>query len=77
MGAGGVGDVRGAGAHEAVVGVGVEPGGSPAECGGSVTVKVGDAFDQSVEAEPAQVVGHAPRTELSRAQSKERGQMVS
>ena len=49
----GVGDVGGAGAAEAVVGVGEEPGCSPAQWGGSVAVGVGYSFDEPVEAEAA------------------------
>lgn len=57
-GGAGIGELGGAGHEEAVPGGGVEAGGSPAQGCGLVAVGVGDAFDEPVEAEAAQVVGH-------------------
>ena len=48
------------GAEKAAIGSGAEPQGSQAGVGDAIAVGLGDAFDDAVEAEATQVIGHLP-----------------
>lgn len=45
------------GTEDAAVGSGAEPGGTQAEIGNAVAVSLGNAFDDAVQTEAAQVIG--------------------
>jgi hypothetical protein len=58
--AGGLGELRQAGREHAVVDAGQDDRGVQAGAGDAITVGAGDALDELVAAEPAQVVGDLP-----------------
>ena len=58
-------ELRQARTEETGVGAGEEEGAAEAVPGEAVAVRVGEALDQAVEAEAAEVVGHPARGELA------------
>jgi hypothetical protein len=76
-GAGRVGEVGEAWSEDPAVDAGEKQGGGEAAVGESVAVSVRNPFDESVEAESAEVVGHPPRAEVVGGEAKEGGEMRS
>ena len=63
--------------QESIEGVSAEKSGAPALPRHSITVGARDSFDQAVQAQPAQVVGHLARGHVIGGFAQERGPVAS